>query len=434
MKQFTRVTVGIVSRISALLSGLVLLLDAETLAAEKPLNGFVKKQGRDLFPIGFYELPKGDEQLRELAQAGVNLLRCRNRADLDRGHSAGMLGGIVLPLQADEKGGESLRRAALEVKDHPALAVWEGPDEIVWNFTAYSGLHRNGTYASPDEWWRQTARAIDFSESEAAKILPALRRGCELVTSLDRRRHTIWINEASQSDMKFVREYLDRIDITGCDIYPVHDTNQKPWVVGDYTDRYRAIGRGKPVWMVLQGFSWNELKPPRDKALRYPTFPESRFMAYDAIVHGAKGILYWGSEFVPQGSPFRESLLALTRELAALQGFLTADDVPKVQATCLDANDRFEGQSRGIRCLAKRVGREWLVILVNEDAHTHMGVEVEGLGALNVRSLRLLYGDELAVVRRGGFVTRLRPLEVKVFASDRKWESSRKSAGDFGAN
>ncbi len=360
MKQFTGVIGGIAGGVSAFLTGLVLLLDAGTLLAENPLNGFIKKQGRDLFPIGFYELPKDDAQLRELAQAGANLLRCRNRTDLDRVHAAGMLGWIVLSLQAEDKGREGLRKTVLEVKDHPALAVWEGPDEIVWNFTAFSGLYRNGTYANPDEWWRQTSRAIEFSESEAAKTLPALRGGCELVTSLDRRRHPIWINEAAQSDMKFIREYLDRIDITGCDIYPVHDTNQKPWVVGDYTDRYRRIGRGKPVWMVLQGFSWNELKPPRDQSLRYPTFAESRFMAYDAIVHGAKGILYWGSEFVPQGSPFRVSLLALTRELAALQPFLTGVDVPNVQATCHDANDRFEGQRRGIRCLAKRAGGEWL--------------------------------------------------------------------------
>jgi hypothetical protein len=53
-----------------------------------------------------------------------------------------------------------------------------------------------------------------------------------------------------------------------------------------------------------------------------------------------------------------------------------------------------------------------------------MGVEVKGLEALNGRQLQLLYGAESATVREGEFITRLMPLEVKVFATSRKWESA----------
>jgi len=53
-----------------------------------------------------------------------------------------------------------------------------------------------------------------------------------------------------------------------------------------------------------------------------------------------------------------------------------------------------------------------------------MGVEVIGLSQLNGQSLQLLYGVEAAIVNRGGFVTRLKPYEVKVFATSRKWESA----------
>ena len=40
--------------------------------------------------------------------------------------------------------------------------------------------------------------------------MPLLREGCRLVRRLDRRKRPIWINEAPESDMKFLREYLTK--------------------------------------------------------------------------------------------------------------------------------------------------------------------------------------------------------------------------------
>ena len=76
----------------------------------------------------------------------------------------------------------------------------------------------------------------------------------------------------------------------------------------------------------------------------------------------------------------------------------------------------------------ERVGRGKLL---NEDNHPHMAVELSGLAKLNGQTLELLYGSESATVQRGGFVTRLKPYEVKVFATDRKWESPRRDGRDF---
>ena len=76
--------------------------------------------------------------------------------------------------------------------------------------------------------------------------------------------------------------------------------------------------------------------------------------------------------------------------------------------------------------MARRAGREWLIVLLNEDNQPHRGVELSGLAKLNGQTLELLYGSESATVKRGGFVTRLKPYEVKVFATNRKWENSRR--------
>jgi hypothetical protein len=304
----------------------------------------------------------------------------------------------------------------------------------VWRFTAFSGLYRAGVYKVPGEWWMQTPEAVANSETQARKILPRLIENIRLVRSLDRGRHPIWMNESGSSDMKFIREYVESIDITGCDVYPIRGGKREPNIIGDYTDRYLSIGENQPVWMVLQGFAWHDLNTPGDtEKTAYPSFSETRLMAYSAISHGAKGILYWGTRSIPPetGTEFRNSIYAMTSEIAKLQSFLTAPEEKGVHVVLTESEGRPELGDRGVRWLARRTKSDWLIVLVNEDDHAHMGVEVEGLEALNGLQLELLYGTESATVREGEFITRLMPLEVKVFATSRAWESTWQSGRGF---
>jgi len=126
-------------------------------------DGLLSKGFKRVFPIGFYELPEDDAALKAMADAGVNLVRCRNRADLDRVHAVGIKGVIPLGFQQGATG--NLRAQVQEVAGHPALAVWEGPDEVVWNFTAFSGLHRTlGIHKEPGAWWKQSPEAVAYAE------------------------------------------------------------------------------------------------------------------------------------------------------------------------------------------------------------------------------------------------------------------------------
>ena len=79
----------------------------------------------------------------------------------------------------------------------------------------------------------------------------------------------------------------------------------------------------------------------------------------------------------------------------------------------------------------RRTGQEWIVILVKEDDHSYLGVEVTGLEKLNGRTLELLYGAEKATVEQGEFITRIKPLEVKVFATTRKYETKQRKGRNF---
>jgi predicted methyltransferase len=392
-------------------------------------TGFLIKDGRPLFPIGCYELPEGNAGLMRMARAGINLVRCGGRSDLDRVTAVGMLGWIVVPMQQGSS--DAVRQTIESVVTHPALAIWEGPDEVVHNFTAWSGLHRTKKiYKSPDAWRKQSPEAVAYSEQQARQIIPKLHEAIKLIHTLDQNKRQIWINEAAKSDLKFVRQYIDHINITGCDIYPVKESSREVAVIGDATERWKKVGRNeKPVWMVLQAFSWSELGDYYGhKTVVYPSFAESRFMAYNAIVHGAHGILYWGSHYL-KSSEFRQSLYALTSELAALQPFLVAEDYPQAHLALVELEP--DSSARGVRISVRRTGQEWIAILVNEDDRSYLGVEVTGLNELNGRTLELLYGSEQTKVERGEFITRIKPLEVKVFATSGRWKTDQRNGRDF---
>ena len=167
-------------------------------------------------------------------------------------------------------------------------------------------------------------------------------------------------------------------------------------------------------------------------------------MAYISIVYGAKGILYWGSSKEKTPIDFRQSLYALTSELSALQPFLVApeENVEKVRLIEAMTAGPVEGwfeenegwpppQKLGVRSSCRRIGNEWLIILVNEDNSPHYGVEVAGLEKLNNKNLHLLYGVENVLVNNGDFITRMKPFEVKVFATSRKFETDQQTGRDY---
>ena len=387
-------------------------------------DGFLRVDGKPRLAIGFYELPADDAALEEMAAAGVNLVRCGGREDLDRARKAGLHGWVPLPVQQGATDG--LRERIASVVDHPALAVWEGPDEIVWSFTAFSGLEKSAGFTRED-WKRQSPVAVAYAEAQGKKILPNIRDGIRLVRELDERDLPFWINEAADSDLRYVRGYIDSIDVTGCDYYPVRSSEYELPSIGRLVDRWTMVGRGKPVWMVLQAFSWHTMKP--DRGRRYPSFAESRFMAYNAIAHGARGLFYWGSWEI-EDPAFRRSLYALTSELSALQAFLVGANHDELRVRTVD--ELFDPPGRGVRGLLRRHGSDWLLILVNEDPHRHLGVDVSGLDALEGRRLELLHGSEGVTVQRGSMATRLQGFEVKVFATDRGLESRRGEGRGYG--
>ena len=151
-------------------------------------------------------------------------------------------------------------------------------------------------------------------------------------------------------------------------------------------------------------------------------------MAYDTLVHGARGILYWGSNMIDDPE-FRTSIYALTSELAQLNDFLIAPPDQNVHAIVVD--DVFDKPGLGVRTRGLRHGDEYLLIVVNEDDHTRLGVDIRGLEAVAGRTLYQVYGAESARVEPGGFVTRLQPHQVKVFATNKSLVAPLEAGRDY---
>ncbi|NOS70787.1 MAG: hypothetical protein HOP33_12750 [Verrucomicrobia bacterium] len=446
--------------------------------------------GQPRLLLGLYENPKDDAVLKEAVESGFNLIQCSpDVAALDRVHRAGAkawvnLGG-ALDLSTDVTNrSQQLTDTVQRVKNHPALLVWEGPDEILWNNwwgtterihpeietmrTTAAGkaeletlsrrardLFERGLYADFEkvraEFWSKAGLPspnpgvrIDDAPARVRKSGEGITAGIQTVRALDA-RHVIWLNHAPRNSLDDLRLYNRAADMVGCDIYPApanltvgHSDllDMSLNSVGAYTRRMQQAAPGKACAMVLQGFGWRDLKAkPNEKETavgigRRPTWAESRFMAYDAIIHGANAILYWGTAYMKPveddgtavtGRPrLWQDLLRVARELHALEPALVAPPLksPKVrQAATYGSID-----GKGILCSVRRVNDDFVILVVNETGDG-LGFSLEGLPTkLNGRTLYRLYSQEKHEVAGRQFGDGIRPHDVHVYATSQRFE------------
>jgi hypothetical protein len=149
-------------------------------------------------------------------------------------------------------------------------------------------------------------------------------------------------------------------------------------------------------------------------------------MAYDVIANGSRGVLYWDMRFLTS-EECRTSLYALARELNALQPFLTTDPKP----VTVSIYQPEKSSSVQVASTVRQYGRDWMVALVNESDTVQMAAVVDGLSLLNGYKLVELYGDDEVTVKNGKIIVRLRPFQVKVFATGRKWEVSDRTGRNY---
>ena len=98
-----------------------------------------------------------------------------------------------------------------------------------------------------------------------------------------------------------VRPYAAACDVHGIDIYPIPPgahaggppVNTDISVVGDMTSLIAKASTQKAIWTTLQ-IAWTGTLPPHP--IVFPTLQQARFMAYDAIINGARGLFFFGGQ------------------------------------------------------------------------------------------------------------------------------------------
>lgn len=261
--------------------------------------------GKKVFPIGFTmppppggRTPDDRDGIGELARAGATFLRtgvmggpwdeaaiAQEQQWQDAAARHGMHCWVFLRELGDIGTNQPQREAMLRkvitrFRDHPGLGVWKGADEPEW------GKH----------------------------AVPPLVRARDIIRELDT-NHPVAVTHAPRGTVTSLRPYNAAADITGADIYPIgyppggHSlgTNKQISMVGDYTRTMMEVAGGKmPVWMILQ-VAWSGVIKP-GKTLRFPTFAEERFMTYQAIINGARGLIFFGGHIGKSMPPEDEKL------------------------------------------------------------------------------------------------------------------------------
>lgn len=343
--------------------------------------------GQPFFPLGCWSV-RGEqpleEKLKRMAAAGFNVGKC-GPSQVDIYAQAGLLAIASVPNKLPEFKDQTQRetwevfftRKLHETMSHPAVIGYFNIDEPAWGGKPYQPIQE----------------AYHF------------------VRTLDPYR-PIFLNEAPRGKVEDLRPYALASDAYGVDIYPIPSPNSHSELadkmmtsVGKYTDICEEVTwHRKPIWMTLQGFAWRQWnEPPNNQNLVYPNHAENRFMAYNAIVHGATGLFYWGFNWGLENWDFIAELGRTIRELNAMSTVLTS---PTVTPPGLGA-DRPE-----IAILHKTCDNRNFYIVQNESGEP---LEVAFRGAAAGTLTVLTEERRLTVAADGAFSDRFAPYDTHVY-------------------
>ncbi len=369
--------------------------------------------GQKVFPIGFTlpppadgKTPEGKNAIQELADAGATFLRTgaqggpwdeaalrREQKYLD---AAARCGLHCLPylrehaFVTNDAQEAQLRSLVERFKNHPGLGAWKGEDEPEWG----------------------------------KRPLPPLVRAYQVIKEVDP-NHPVVIIHAPRGTVDSLRRYNVTGDILGADIYPisyppgVHSllTNRNISLVGDHTRILMEVAQGRlPVWMVLQISFSGVLKP--GKTLRFPTFPEERFMTYEAIINGARGLIYFGGNNEQSLSEpdkklgwnwtfWRRVLRPVVEEIGSKSPLYPALVAP-------DRHLPIQATGAGMEFCVREVGHELFILACKREEPTQQ-VTFSGLPAAAGRGEVLYEAPRTVEARESKFTDWFGPFEVHVY-------------------
>ena len=287
-------------------------------------TGVLLVDGTKVFPINFSNppppgatAPSGEAALKKLADAGGNFIRIgikdwspakvdtqlvkvgdRMQEAADNGLRCWLwLGELPSNLVSGAPRREQLlKRIVTAVRDHPGLGAYKGYDEPLWNRVGVDGLART----------HKTLKQPEFDPNHPLVLIQAPRMR---PPKKDPKGKVVVRDGGVPLAVAKLKGYVDAFDITGSDVFPIsnppfnHASSAKTdiSVVGEVTKKMVKAAQGKPVWMALQ-VAHSGTPFPRHVPC-FPTLQEERFMVYQAIVNGARGLTFFGANMTQVCAP-----------------------------------------------------------------------------------------------------------------------------------
>ena len=384
-------------------------------------DGVLVVNGKKMLPIGFSNgpppngrTPEGKHAFAEIKDAGGTFFRTGTRGNnpwnedtikseqvlMDTAAQYGLycwprLRELSSLEVGDVKKEMLLRRVVNRFKNHPGLLLWKNVDEPQWG----------GTPVEP------------------------MVRAYRIIKELDP-HHPVGLTHAPRGTVEQLRPYGAATDIFLLDIYPVgyppgkHSLwpNKEISMVGDYTKFIKEVADGKPIWMVLQ-IAWSGVTKP-GKTLRFPTFAQERFMTYQALINGARGLIYFGGNIEKAMRPedarlgwnwtfWRRVLRPILEEVGN-----NSPLVPALVAPDSRLPIRVSG-AEDVEFCVREVGNDIYILACKREGKT-VKVEFSGLPD-SVGEGRVIYESPRKVqARKGTFTDWFAPFDVHVYCFGRR--------------
>jgi hypothetical protein len=261
-------------------------------------TGNLLVDGRPVFPLGLSDppplgstAPNGRDAWAEIAGAGAVFLRHYTvwkrtgldeqliavAQELDAAPAHGLQLWLALAGVDDDLSRQALLDQVVDTfKGHPGLGAWKGVDE-----PAHGHVPVAGTVA--------VYHHLKQLDPHHPVVIVEAPRGPGPTRQSPDTRLTV----------AAIRPYAAACDVHGIDIYPIPPgahaggppVNTDISVVGDMTAIVAGASPQKAIWTTLQ-IAWTGTLPPH--RVVFPTLQQARFMAYDAVISGARGLFFFG--------------------------------------------------------------------------------------------------------------------------------------------
>jgi hypothetical protein len=371
-------------------------------------HGTVLVDGVASFPIGLSpppppgaRTPAGGDALDEVVGAGITFLRIGpphgrwsdeaiadavgwNAAAAAHGIETWIALGELAHAQPNTPEDAELTEVVTTLKDSPGFGIWKGQEEP---FT------------------------VGFTAAQ-------LQHAFDATSALDP-DHLFVIIEAPRGTAADLAQYSAVCSGHGVDIYPVAFGNPDPDLsqVGKWTRTIKSITPSRAVFTTLQICFSGSDDPGGSGAFVLPTPRQARYMAYDAIINGARGLIFFGGDkphcFAPADAALGWNWTFWNTVLKRLLGEIGPHGRLHAALLAPDTGPRLRTDDPTTEICSRRVGQTIWVITARSGPGTRR-VTISGLP--HVISKGRHYRSNRAVTVRGGaFTDRFSRWDVHVY-------------------